>query len=165
MSTAPPRLNIAIIGAGIAGLAAAAVLRRQHSVVIYESDLSAAPETGAAIGIGPNGSKLLQDAFALSADRLQAVKCHGTRTHSASGDVIREIKDMTASFDSDWLLVHRQDLKDQLFQLATASSGPGVHGDPARIVYGAEASTIYPASGTVVFKNGQETRADIIIGK
>lgn len=157
-------LRIAIIGGGIAGLAAASILRQKHSVVIYESDPAPVAERGAAIGIGPNGSKLLQRSFGISAEKLRAVKCNGTRTHSVTGDIIREVRDMTASFDSDWLLVHRQDLKDELFRLATADSGSHIIGEPPKLVYGAEAVTVDPEAGKVWFKNGQELQADVIIG-
>lgn len=162
--TKPDGLRIAIIGGGIAGLAAACILRQKHSVVIYERDPAPAPERGTAIGIGPNGSKLLQRSFGISAEKLQAVKCNGTRTHSVTGDIIREVGDMTASFDSDWLLIHRQDLKDQLLKLATADTESYGSGEPPKLVYGAEAEKVDPEAGKVWFRDGLEIQADVIIG-
>jgi len=164
ITTKSEGLQIAIIGGGIAGLAAASILRQKHSVVIYESEPGPSAERGTAIGIGPNGSKLLRDAFGISAEKLRAVKCNGTRTHSVTGDVIREITGMTDSFDSDWLLIHRQDLKDELLRLATADAAPDVIGEPARLVYGAQALTVDPEAGKVIFRDGREIRADMIIG-
>lgn len=58
-STSHP-LNVAVIGAGLGGLAAALALRRQgHSVVIYER-YDFAGEVGASLSTASNGSRWLE---------------------------------------------------------------------------------------------------------
>lgn len=54
-------LNVAVIGAGLGGLSAAVALRRQgHHVTVYERH-DFAGEVGAAIGITPNGTRILEE--------------------------------------------------------------------------------------------------------
>jgi salicylate hydroxylase len=53
-------LNIAIIGAGLGGLASAVALRRQgHFVTVYER-YDFASEVGASLSAASNGSRLLE---------------------------------------------------------------------------------------------------------
>lgn len=57
----PPRLHIAIVGAGIAGLTAAIALLKHPliTVSIYEK-ASELKEIGASIALGPNGLRTLE---------------------------------------------------------------------------------------------------------
>ncbi|KAJ5007924.1 Salicylate hydroxylase [Colletotrichum sp. SAR 10_66] len=133
------KLRIAVVGGGIAGLAAAAVLRQKHDVVVYDLNAPDAPERGAGIGLGPNGSKMLKKAFQFRADSVKATVCAGTRTYDKEGNLLREITGVTEPFGSEWLLMHRQDLKDELARLATGDAAKlGISGPPARVVQGAD---------------------------
>ena len=61
MATEHPKLNIAIVGAGIAGLAAAVGLQKHPNVEvrIYER-ATKLEEIGASIALGPNGLRTLE---------------------------------------------------------------------------------------------------------
>lgn len=59
-STSADPLNVAVIGAGLGGLAAALSLRRQgHNVTVYER-YDFAGEVGASLSTASNGSRWLE---------------------------------------------------------------------------------------------------------
>jgi salicylate hydroxylase len=60
-SRTDPPLQVAIIGAGLGGLAAAVALRRQgHAVTVYER-YDFAGEVGASLSAASNGSRFLEE--------------------------------------------------------------------------------------------------------
>lgn len=160
------KLRIAVVGGGIAGLAAAAVLRQKHDVVVYDLNAPDAPERGAGIGLGPNGSKMLKKAFQFRADSVKATVCAGTRTYDKEGNLLREITGVTEPFGSEWLLMHRQDLKDELARLATGDAAKlGISGPPARVVQGVQVTEVDVEHGRVTLGGGEVVEADVIVGE
>ncbi|KAF9870181.1 hypothetical protein CkaCkLH20_12267 [Colletotrichum karsti] len=153
-------LQVAVIGGGIAGLAAASVLRRAHRVTVYERSATGAQEPGAAVGLGPNGSKMAK-ALGLSSDVLQAVVSNGFRTFNETGSLLKEQRlDCARVFGSEWWLVHRQDLKDALLDAAT---NPDLPGCPAEIVYGARATVADADAGIIRLADGSREKVDLVI--
>jgi salicylate hydroxylase len=76
---APQPLSIAIVGAGIAGFAAATAFRRQgHIVEIFEAS-SFSREFGAAVGVPPNATLILKQ-LGFDRDRARAVDYFGVST-------------------------------------------------------------------------------------
>lgn len=161
--TSSTALQVAIIGGGIAGLAAARVLREAHDVIIYERNDPEAGESGAAVGLGPNGSKMATR-FGLTKESLKAVVSSGFRSYDQNGNLIKESRiDCLKGFGSEWWMVHRQDLKDALLRAAT---GPdlSLSGHPAKIIYNSRVTQIDPQGRAVIFEDGSEIKADLIIG-
>ncbi|KAK1675374.1 hypothetical protein BDP55DRAFT_768498 [Colletotrichum godetiae] len=159
----PITLRVAIIGGGIAGLAAARVLREAHDVTIYERNSPEATESGAAVGLGPNGSKMAAR-LGLTIESLKAVVSDGFRSYDQSGNLLNESRiDCLQSFGSEWWMVHRQDLKDALLRVATGLD-PGLPGRPAKIVYNSRVVEVNPQDQVVIFEDGSEIKADLIIG-
>ncbi|KAF9881535.1 hypothetical protein CkaCkLH20_00681 [Colletotrichum karsti] len=157
------RLQVAIIGGGIAGLAAARILRERHDVTIYERNAPETPEAGAAVGLGPNGTKMAK-ALGLSRESLKAVISSGFRTFDQSGNLLKESRiDCAKAFGSEWWMVHRQDLKDALFEAAT-SDGPKWTGNPAKVDFNSRVDGVDPMTGLITFRDGLTVKADLIIG-
>lgn len=86
-------LRVAIIGGGIAGLAAARVLREQHDVTVYERNASDTAEAGAAVGLGPNGTKMAKS-LGLAKESLKAVVSSGFRTFDQTGALLKKSKNL-----------------------------------------------------------------------
>lgn len=161
--TKPASLRVAIIGGGIAGLAAARILREAHEVTIYEANDPRVSEAGAAVGLGPNGSKMAM-ALGLSQERVKAVISSGFRVYDQSGTLLKESKiDCGKAFGSDWWMVHRQDLKNALLEAAMGHD-PSISSKPAKIIYGSRVEKVNADTGTVFFEDGSQVEADFIIG-
>ena len=159
----PVGLHVAVIGGGIGGLAAARILRQAHHVTIYERNPVDTQEPGAAVGLGPNGTKMARE-LGLSQASLRAVISSGFRTFDQAGTLLKEARmDCAKMFGSEWWMVHRQDLKEALLAAAT-SSNSSLPGQPARIVYNAKVTSVDADTGRVVFADGSAVEADLVIG-
>ncbi|KMW57086.1 Salicylate hydroxylase [Candidatus Rhodobacter oscarellae] len=135
--------RISIIGAGVAGLAAATALaRRGGDVVVYER-ASALRAEGAGIQISPNGAAVLS---ALDAQpRALETRAIALRDHRAGAGVLR-LELARRRWRHPFLLMHRGDLIDGLGQAAQAAGARfefGVTADPAAL----EAELVVMAGG------------------
>ncbi|KAK1711919.1 uncharacterized protein BDZ83DRAFT_757201 [Colletotrichum acutatum] len=169
------KLRVIVIGGGIAGLSAAAVLRQKHDVIVYDRDdptssssssaSASARERGAGIGLGPNGTKMLKKAFQFSPENVKATICAGSRTYDKQGNLLREMTGVSEPFGSEWLLMHRGDLRDELLRLATGDAAKlGISGPPARVLEGVQVIGVDVEEGKVKLKDGEEVTADVIVG-
>ncbi|KAF4920015.1 6-hydroxynicotinate 3-monooxygenase [Colletotrichum viniferum] len=156
-------LRVAIIGGGIAGLAAARVLREQNDVTVYERNASDTAEAEAAVDLGPNGTKIAKS-LGLAKESLKAVVSSGFRTFDQTGALLKESRmDCAKAFGSEWWMVHRQDLKDALFEAATGE-GSEWTGKPAKIVFKSRVENVDPENGLIQLGDGSIVEADLIIG-
>lgn len=156
-STGP---EIAIIGAGIGGLAAAAaLLRAGHTVRVFEQ-AQAFARVGAGIQQGPNSVKVLRGLGLEPRLRESAFQPHSSfNRQSGDGEVTWErqlgqyVEDR---YGAPYFYMHRGDL-----HAALASIVP-----PDRISHGMRLSR-FEAKGDGValkFENGETARADLVIG-
>ncbi|KAJ7661965.1 FAD/NAD(P)-binding domain-containing protein [Mycena polygramma] len=158
----PQPLRIAVVGAGLGGLAAAVSLRRQgHRVEVFESSLMN-KEIGAAITVQANAMRVLEY-FGYEKDNLRGVDFFGTVRFSAVGgegatQLFHVPQDSVGR--AGWLC-HRTDLHDELKRLAIGEDGAG---PPARLHLGQEVEICDPIAGTLTLKNGQVHQADLIVG-
>ncbi len=149
--------NIAVLGAGVAGLATArALAMRGAQVTVYEK----APEiteVGAGLQITPNGVAVLR---ALGFDPVaHAMRSSGVRLIDGyMGAQILHLDFAKYKPDSDFLLFHRADLIDMLYEGARES---GVRIALSHAVEDIRGDT---DGVTLSFAGGGEARHDIVIG-
>ncbi|HZB89927.1 MAG TPA: FAD-dependent monooxygenase [Stellaceae bacterium] len=154
------RPTIAVIGAGLGGLAAALALRRAGFAVEVFEQGAGYSEIGAGIQIGPNASRILQRLVPperLARDAVRPVAVHQRRwqdgrtlQHAPLGDAIE------AAFGAPYYHFHRADLLSAL-----ASQWPREH------VHFRHRLTRLRDDGervTAQFENGAEIAADLLIG-
>lgn len=156
-------LQIAIIGAGIAGLVAARALQQfGFRPVVYEQ----APmlgEVGAGLTVSPNATHVL-NAIGLEGvlSRIGMRPDRGGVKHWKTGELMVEISrgsEMLEKYGAAYYQVHRADLHRELADLV-------VSGDAEAIRTGhAFASLVQNSHGvTLKFANGTEARADVVLG-
>lgn len=158
-------LQIAIIGSGLAGLAAARILRVHHEVTVYERSGPDTATGGQGICLFPNGIKILQ-AMGFDRDRAGAVSCHGYRTFDKDGNLVKDFPvDFKGKYGADTMAMKRSDFRDELLRLATAPSEDlGIQGSPAKMVCDTSVVDVDPDEGLVFFKNGSSVQADVVVG-
>ncbi|WP_317054483.1 FAD-dependent monooxygenase [Roseovarius rhodophyticola] len=149
-------LNVVVIGAGIGGMAAALVLRRQGASVRVLEQAPEITEVGAGIQVSPNGFVVLK-ALELG-DRLRATSPQGThiRLRDYSGKLVMTL-DLGLSGHSDYYFVHRADLLNLLLGAAVQSG--------VEVSTGAHVTDVAPGTTpTVTNRDGHTHSADLVIG-
>ncbi|KAH9880160.1 hypothetical protein J1614_002186 [Plenodomus biglobosus] len=156
-------LDIGIVGAGIAGLTAAAVLSRLgHNVELYERS-NFSNEVGAAINVGPNAAPVLK---ALGFD------FKGARLMEARGGVQYDSKTLKelyrGSFDhfegkfgAPLYLAHRVDLHNELKRLALQPNGTS---KGAKLSLSTPVVGVDCEKGSLQFEDGSSVHKDVIVG-
>ncbi|KAB2571133.1 Salicylate hydroxylase [Lasiodiplodia theobromae] len=166
MATETPNLRIAIIGSGLAGLAAARVLRSHHTVTVYERGTASTATGGQGTIATPNAVKILEP-LGFDRARVRSVRCSGYRTYDKAGNVVGDRPlDLKQRYGADWYMHLRADYRDELLRLATAPEEEllgGKAGEPARVVFEKAVMDIDPDAGTFELSDGSRGEADVII--
>ncbi|KAJ5413692.1 hypothetical protein N7509_000319 [Penicillium cosmopolitanum] len=158
-------LRVTIVGAGLAGLLAARVLRERHTVTLVEK-FKGGHEVGAAINLGPNGVRIIEQ-LGFNQTRCQSVKCGETRTLNKAGELIStaSMTHLKDTYGAEWIFQHRADLWIEFLRLAEGPSAElGVSGEPAKILWGQEVVKVDVESGEVVLASGQTLESDLVVG-
>ncbi|KAK6851148.1 salicylate hydroxylase [Apiospora arundinis] len=153
-------LNVVVVGAGIAGLAAATSLRQAgHRAVILEKH-GVSNVVGAAINVTPNGSRVLAR---LGFNPVRARVCPQHDVH-----ILDAPRRLAATFS-----VHRADLNEELLRVATmdapgdqdnVSSSSSSWGPPVEIRVGCEVRCASEDGMGVLLESGEEVRGDLVVG-
>lgn len=158
-------LNVTIVGGGIAGLAAARVLRERHNVTVLEK-FPGGHEVGAALNMGPTAVKIAEQ---LGFDRVKCRSVSASRcnTFNKDGQQIHHM-DMTPFqqfSQADWLFQHRADLWNEWLRLATAPSEElGISGRPAEVQWGVDVLNVDVEAGSVQLDGGRTITSDLVVG-
>ena len=153
-------LNIAIVGGGIGGLAAAVLLAQNgHHVRVFEQ-ASRFARVGAGIQMTPNAMKVLRRIGAEPALRKIAFQSPaGISREWDSGKITNELKigaEIEERFGAPYLFMHRADLHAAIL----AALPPGI-AELNRKLVGVETSS---HGATLAFDNGEVVTADVVIG-
>ena len=156
-------LDIALIGAGIAGLTAARALQLQgFRVRVYEQTPQLG-EVGAGLTISPNATHVLH-ALGLgeTLERIGMRPQRGGVKHWRTGETLVDIPrgdEMLQRYGAPYYQVHRADLHAALARLVTQA-------DPEALVLGARFIAVRDTArgAAVQFANGETVEADLLIG-
>ncbi|KAJ5660710.1 uncharacterized protein N7484_000082 [Penicillium longicatenatum] len=155
-------LQVAIIGAGLGGLAAAVSLRRQgHQVTVYER-YDFAGEVGASLSAASNGSRFLEE-WGVDVSAAKPVILRQLIMHNWSDGQVQStypLGDYKSKFGTDYNNFHRIDIHKQL--LKSAFEVPG-EGPQCILKVNHKAVHVDPEEGTIQFENGPRASADIIV--
>jgi len=153
-------LNIAIVGGGIGGLAAAVLLTQDgHRVRVFEQ-ASRFARVGAGIQMTPNAMKVLRRIGAEDALRKIAFQSPaGISREWDTGTITNELKigsGIEERFGAPYLFMHRADLHAAIL----AALPPGI-AELDRKLVGVETSS---RGATLAFDDGEGVTADVVIG-
>ncbi|KKP04720.1 FAD binding domain-containing protein [Trichoderma harzianum] len=150
-------LDCIIVGAGLAGLAAAQALKLAgHRVKIFEKSLQKG-EVGAGINVTANATKILRFDFS----RARALPCRGYQLFSANTLQLLEIASVEHNYEADFHFLYRPDYHKELKRLATT---PTDIGNAATLYTDMKVVDVAPVEGYVVLADGSKHHADLIIG-
>src|SRR2546428_4955082 len=155
MATSKP--SIAIVGAGMGGLAVAATLRRVGiEVQIYEQAPRFA-RIGAGIQMMPNSMKVLRGIGVEEKLRQTSFQPYSHLNREGdTGKVMRELPMPESLFGAPYLCMHRADLHDALL---SALPEDLIHLDKKLVGLEQSAEEV-----TMIFADGTRARADAVIG-
>ncbi|KAL3488183.1 hypothetical protein BJX62DRAFT_253487 [Aspergillus germanicus] len=157
------RLNVAIVGGGIGGLAAAISLRRAgHEVTIYERH-DFAGEVGASISCAANGTRWLHEwgVDIPKGDPVVLKKLINRDWKTGEPVSVYDLDDYEERWGYVYNMFHRQYMHTMLKDCALQEAGKGV---PVRLLVNHPCENIDLESGLITFSNGTTAQHDLIIG-
>jgi salicylate hydroxylase len=160
------KLQVIIVGSGLAGLTAARILREHHDVTVYERGDQAAATGGQGISISPNAVKILER-IGYDRNNAGAVPVYGFRSYDKNGKVKKDHEvDLKTRYGADQLAQKRSDFRDELLRLATAPSADlMIQGNPAQMVYNTGVINVDAEKGSITLSDGTTAEADVVIGQ
>ena len=157
------QLQIAIVGAGIAGLVAARALQLQgFRPVVYEQ-AAVLGDVGAGLTVSPNATHVL-NAIGLEGvlERIGMRPDRGGVKHWQTGELLVQISrgsEMLQKYGAAYYQVHRADLHRELANLVVATDPQAIRTAHAFKGLREDASGV-----TLFFENGREAHADAVLG-
>ncbi|OTA94201.1 hypothetical protein M434DRAFT_30213 [Hypoxylon sp. CO27-5] len=164
MALEDQQLNVIVVGSGLAGLAAARILREKHRVTVYERGVPSVATGGQGICNFPNAIKIMRQ-IGYNPRNTGSVSIQGFRTVDKLGNLIYDTEyRFEEKYGAPALAHMRVDFRAELLRLATAPSKElGIGGEPAEIVFNNGAKNINPEAGEITLDDGTTAKADVII--
>lgn len=155
----------AVVGAGIAGLAAAIALRRAGwEVEVFERS-TFKNEIGAAITVGANATRVLDrwgfDFETFVPTSLQKVQVYIVLNMQKVVD--EEFPNIEEEYGNKCWTMHRVDLHKGLLQLATETDESGKKGQPVTIRLGQHVEELDPEKGIITFSDGKTLQKQLVV--
>ncbi|KAK4636269.1 FAD-dependent monooxygenase [Fulvia fulva] len=154
-------LNIIIVGSGLAGLAAAAYLRKQHTVTVLEKTHLDFNNNDYGISVVCNAYGLLQKLGIDDTELDMAVMTKIWQRSASNQGLFAADFDTRKMYGAPSVLTRRSHLQRELYRLATSAD---LEGKPARIVEGFKVREVRYDEGVVVAEDGRSFTGDLIIG-
>lgn len=155
-------LDVVVLGGGLGGLSCAIAMRRAgHRVRIYER-YDYAGEVGASLSCASNGGRWLHE-WGVDPFKARPIILKRLIKHNwSNGDVtgVYDLGDYKAKFGYPYFNFHRIDIHKTLKDTATSLEGLG---DACHLFTNHKAIKVDPETGHIVFENGEEADAELII--
>lgn len=155
-------LQVGVVGAGIAGLAAAIAQRKVGNKVEIFEQSTFKNEVGAAVSTTPNGTRIL-DSWGFDHSEAQAVESQVLEYVDGKTLEIDQKEDLSvcrADFGHSFYHYHRVDLHSGLRDIALDLEGAG----PTPILHlGQKVEDIDCEAGLITLANGEQKSKDLII--
>lgn len=155
--TAGNKPSIAVIGAGMGGLAAAGALRHVGLDVDVYEQAAQFSRIGAGIQVTPNAVKVLRETGVGPALLARAFEARSQLTRdSVTGEVLRDLVMPAEQYGAPYLCIHRGDLHSALLGVLP----------PERIHHGKKLVGLTPRPSGVLlsFADGSTVLADAVVG-
>jgi salicylate hydroxylase len=156
------RIRIAVAGAGLGGLYAAAALARRGAEVVVVERAAALGEAGAGIQISPNGARLLARVGALHAVERDAFQPEAAEMRLGRGGATVLRIPLGAAAETRWgapyLQVHRADL------LAALEAAARDAGAEIRLGVGVAGVAQDDRAAALTLADGTAVEADVVLG-
>jgi salicylate hydroxylase len=168
MATNNPRLRVVVVGSGIAGLAAARILRERHDVTVYERGEPSIVIGGQGIANFPNSTHILTS-MGFDYKRVGSVELEGWKTVDKYGKALHSTEhDMRERYGSPLVGHMRADVRAELLRLATnppEDLGLDASANPTALMWENGAVDLDAEAGKVTLEDGTIVEADIVIGE
>ncbi|KAI0973478.1 FAD binding domain protein [Xylaria arbuscula] len=166
MTSNQPRLRVAIVGSGIAGLAAARILRERHDVTVYERGEPSVETGGQGIAAFPNGTRILES-MGFDYERAGSIEIAGWNSFDKHGKFLNSYDyDMRERYGAPFVCHMRVDFRKELLRLATAPAEDlCIEADaaPATLMWNNSAVDLDADAGNVTLQDGSVVETDIVI--
>ncbi|TGJ85043.1 hypothetical protein E0Z10_g3722 [Xylaria hypoxylon] len=159
-------LRVAIVGSGIAGLAAARILREKHDVTVYERGEPSVATGGQGIANFPNSTRILES-IGFDYRRVGSVELAGWNSLDKHGKHLYSSDyNMRERYGAPLVSHMRVDFRTELLRLATAPAedlGLVASAIPATTVWNNGAIDLDTETGRITLEDESVVEADVVI--